>query len=226
MLGRRKDKKMPIPVNIEEVFREIREEVIWIHGRWIIYRQLFLHSDKRIDLLNEVASALFYLLQNLLQDEVQVALSKLTDPARTGKFENLSLEQLQERIEKDGDKKLSVELHEILKKLQVECVACRTWRNKQLAHLDLNTSLQKITDVLPPVTIEQIELALNLAREYLNKIERFYTESETGYDHFIMSSSDGDALVAMLKLGLRYEELRVAEKVPWEDSSHSEWRDA
>jgi len=216
---------MSFPSEIEEVFAEIKEEVIWVHGRWIIYRQLFLHSDKRIDLLNDVASAFFYMIQNLLLEEVQITLSKFTDPARSGKNENLSLEQLQERVEEVGNPELSVKLRSVLNQLQDTCRSCRVWRNKQLAHLDLDTSLKLLPDALPAVTIEQIDAALEITREYLNLLERFYTESETGYEHFIMHS-DGDALVEMLKLGLRYDELRKLDKFSWDDLRESPWHDA
>ena len=180
-------------------------------------------------MLNEVASALFYVIQNLLQDEVQLALSKLTDRARTktrtGSIEYLSLEQLQERVEAVGDKRLSDELRVILKKLKTECATCRIRRDKQLAHLDLDTSLQKISTVLPKVTIEMINSALGLVREYMNKLEAFYTESETAYEHFIMHS-DGEALASMLSRGMRYEELQQTGQVSWDDFRQSKWYDA
>lgn len=213
---------MVIPPSINEVFSELKEEVIWAHGRWLIYRQLFLHSDKRIDLLNEVAAAFFYMIQNLLQEEVQITLSKLTDPARSGKNENLSLVQLQERIEEVGNRDLSARLRVLLDRLTAECSSCRAWRNKQLAHLDLKAALKILPDPLPAVTVEQIESALGIVREYLNELEYFYTERQTGYDQFIMHS-DGQALIAILKLGLRYDDLRKSGQISWDDSRESPW---
>lgn len=40
-----------IPSNISEVFEKLKIEVTWLHVWWIIHRQLFAHSEKRIDLL-------------------------------------------------------------------------------------------------------------------------------------------------------------------------------
>jgi hypothetical protein len=71
-----------IPTDIYEVYEELKTEVTWIHGRWIVYRQLFAVSEKQIDLLNECASGFFYIIQDVLLGEVQVSLSKLTDPVR------------------------------------------------------------------------------------------------------------------------------------------------
>ena len=77
--------KTPIPAPISEVYETLQTEIVWLHGRWICYRQLFSGSERRIDLLNECASAFFFIMQDVLLDEVQVSLSKLTDPASSRK---------------------------------------------------------------------------------------------------------------------------------------------
>src|SRR6185295_6641359 len=112
----------PIPADILTVYDELRSEVTWLHGRWICYRQLYAVSPKRTELLNESAGTFFYILQDVLFDEVQIALSKLTDPSRTGKFENLSLEQLQLRLEAHADTALSQECRKTLDTLHAQCV--------------------------------------------------------------------------------------------------------
>jgi hypothetical protein len=37
---------------------------------WIVYGQLFTESERRIELLNECASAFFYIVQDVLLGEV------------------------------------------------------------------------------------------------------------------------------------------------------------
>ena len=111
----------PIPAEIAQVYDELRSEVTWLHGRWICYRQLYAVSPKRIELLNESAGMFFYIVQDVLFDEIQVALSKLTDPAKTGKHENLSLEQLQSRLEAHGDPTLVGQCRKILDSLHTQC---------------------------------------------------------------------------------------------------------
>jgi len=64
---------IPIPPFIAEVYEELKTEITWLHGRWTIYRQLFGQSEKRIDMLNECADAFFFILQDVLLGEVQVA---------------------------------------------------------------------------------------------------------------------------------------------------------
>jgi len=214
-----------IPTSIAEVYGPLSTEVTWLHGRWICYRQLFAGSAHRIDLLNECASNFFLIIQDVLIDEVQVCLSKLTDPATTGKHENLSFEQLQARLEKYGDAKLAANNRATLDALQLKAASFREWRNKQLAHLDLLTAMKSSLNPLPDISLEMVEDALELLRHYLNAIEIHYIGSETGYEHFIMQS-DGDALVAILRYGLRYEELLVEKKLSFEDTQKSKWYDA
>lgn len=212
-----------IPSTVAEIYNELQSEVTWLHGRWICYRQLFAHSPKRIELLNESASAFFYIIQEVLLDEVQVSLSKLTDPATSGKHENLSLEQLQKRIEASADKALAEICRALLNKLHTQCEHFRTRRHKKLAHIDLDVALSVQT--LPEVSRHMIEDALLTLRNYLNAIELHFNDTEWGYEDFIMSS-DGEALIATLKVGLRYEELVQARKVSLDDCRKGEWHDA
>ena len=214
-----------IPSNINEIYEQLKTEITWLHGRWIVYRQLFGTSEKRIDLLNECASSFFYILQDVLIGEVQVSLSKLTDPARTGGFENLSLKQLQTRLETNGEAALAQKNREILDELHIQCEPFRTWRNKRLAHLDLSTAMRSSPNPLPGISREMVENALQHVRTYMNQIEQHYNDSEYGYEHFLMHS-DGDALVAMLRYGLRYEELVQDQIISYDDWNKGNWHDA
>jgi len=216
----------PIPEPIVDVYDELKIEVTWLHGRWIIYQQLFDESDRRIKMLNECASAFFYIIQDVLQGEVQVSLSKLTDPARTGTHDNLSLEQLQRRLEKHGDNGLAGHTRLILESLRMKCQPFREWRNRQLTHLDLSTSMKSSRNPLPDISRPMIEEALSLVRNFMNKIEAHYNNGEIGYEHFLFTSSDGDALLAVVRNGLRYEELVEEGVVPYDDWRRGKWKDA
>jgi hypothetical protein len=71
-----------------------------------------------------------------------------------------------------------------------------------------------------------IEEALSLVRDFMNKIEAHYNDSEMGYEHFLVTSSDGDALLAVVRNGLRYEELVEEGVVPYDDWHRGKWKDA
>ena len=126
-----------LPATIEKLFEELGNEIQWVHAKWMIYRELFDHSDERIDILNECASAFFYFIEQTLLNDVLLSIAKITDPARTGKRENLTLYQLQEQIETLGEGQFSSQLRELLADLNTKSVGIRTYRNKSLAHFDL-----------------------------------------------------------------------------------------
>jgi hypothetical protein len=130
-----------LPPAIGEVFEELNYQINWLHAKWIVYRQLFGYSERRIELLNECASACFRILHDALIGEIHVTLCKLTDPANSRKDENLSLEQLQKRLEAQSKDDLVNNLRTLLDDLKRKCEPIRLRRHKQLAHLDLNIAL-------------------------------------------------------------------------------------
>jgi len=83
-----------IPEPLREIFRELRSAVVWLHGHWIIYRQLYAKSSERIELLNERAGTFFSLLQNILLHDTVLAIARLTDGSEIRGRENLVLGQL------------------------------------------------------------------------------------------------------------------------------------
>lgn len=214
-----------IPTEINEVYEELKKEVSWIHAQWIVYRQLFAVSEKRFDLLNECAPEFFYIIQNALLEKVLIFFGNLTDSAKKKEHNNLSLAQLQTRIRAHREEDLAEQTGPILGKINSKCEPFKKWRHKRLAHFDLNTAIKNTSNPLPGISREVIEEALELIREFMNKIEVYYTGEEMGYEHFIMQG-DGEALVAMLKSGLRYEELLKDMKISYDDLHHGEWHDA
>jgi hypothetical protein len=160
-----------LPIEIEAIYEELKKEITWLHGRWIVYRQLFGTSEKRIALLNECSPTLFYILQDVLIGEVQLSLCKLTDPPSTGKSDNLSLEHLQMLLEAHADASLALTGRAVLDPLKVSCQPFRTWRNKRLAHLDLDAAMRSSSNPMPGISRSMIEQALESVRKYMNAIE-------------------------------------------------------
>jgi hypothetical protein len=60
----------------------------------------------------------------------------------------------------------------------------------------------------------------------MNAIEVHFTRSSTAYEHFISSPDDGEALVGLLKQGLRYADLIRAQKLPFDGLKALRYYDA
>jgi hypothetical protein len=214
-----------IPPVVAEVFDALTIRIHLLHGRWAIYRQLFAESQRRFELLDQSASGFFKVIYGLLHDEVLISLCKLNEPAKSREFENLSLWQLHARLKQHGDASLADQTLPLLERYSAKCKDFRAWRDKQLAHLDLTVSLKGNSELLPGISRQMVEEALAHVREFMNTIEAHYAGSTSGYEHFWMTG-DGEALVATLKYGLRYEELLQEGVVEHGDWRRSAWHDA
>lgn len=190
-----------MPPDLKQTFDKLKHEVVRLHARWKIYRQLFGHSQKRVDLLNECASFCFFVMDNVLFADVQLGLSKLTDPAKKGGHETLSLEQLLLGVQKMKDYALASSLRQTLGKPRDTCKDVRRRRNKRLAHLDLDTAPHVATP-LRGISRQLIEDALALVRQFMNEVEAHYCQAPTSYQH-VLATGDREVLIALLKSGAR-----------------------
>ena len=199
------------PVAIHDLWATLKAEVVWLHGRWIIYRQLHGTSQERVDVLNRSAATFFNVLQKILLHDVQLSLSKLGDPAGSGSRKNLTLAALVESLEGAGESLVAGKLRPLVATFDSTCKELRHRRNKWIAHFDLNMMLGSKVEALEGPSRTEIEAALEALRKVMNCVELHYTESQTMYEHFVMNQ-DGEYLVSTLIQGLRYREF-VKEKV-------------
>lgn len=71
-----------IPEDVSEIYEKIHAETVWLHHRWACYSELFRHTPRRIELLNASAPTFFFIVQELIERDVVLSFSRLTDPAR------------------------------------------------------------------------------------------------------------------------------------------------
>jgi hypothetical protein len=204
------------PAAIKDIWEGLNSEVVWLHGRWIIYRQLYGTSPARVEMLNSAASTFAYVLQFTLLHDVQLSLSKLGDPAGSGSGKNMTLAALKEQLERAGQLQLVAKVTPLLAAYEVACKKVRHRRDKWIAHLDLQTMLASKATPLEGPSREEIETALHALREVMNCVEKHYTGSQMAYEHFIMNH-DGEALIFMLMRGTRYEELVTEGVIAFDD---------
>jgi hypothetical protein len=195
-----------IPSAIHDLWSGLKSEVTWLHGRWIIYRQLYGTSSERIDLLNRSAATFFSILQTSLLHDVQLSLSKLGDPAGSGARKNMTLDALVEQLEGLGATHVVTQIRPLVAMYDTTCEKVRHRRNKWIAHFDLATMLASRVTPLEGPSRAEIEAALDALRQVMNCVESHYTGSTMAYEHFIMMN-DGDQLISTLMRGMRYFDL-------------------
>jgi AbiU2 len=207
---------MPLPREIEDTWNFLHKEVTWLHGRWRMYRQLYGTSEARIYALNKVAPTFFGTLQNILLDEVQLALSRLADPARAGRRENLTLETLIEGIDQLGIPYLVTELRKRLEAYWKACEGIVRRRNRRIAHYDLNTLLRAAGESLDAPSRAEIEKALDELRQLMRATYQHFENSYMAYEHFAMFD-DADSLLRAVSQALRYRELQQTGQISDDD---------
>jgi hypothetical protein len=194
------------PSSVQELWAELSVDVVWLHGRWIVYRQLFGTKKERIDLLNESAGTVTWILQNLLLDDVQLELSKIGDPAGAGSRTNLTVRKLQVDLIAAGEATVAAKMEPLLKDFENSCAPLRHRRNKWIAHSDLATKLAGRATTLSGPSRTEIEGVLTALRAVMNCVELHYTNSQTAYEHFVMTN-DGEHLLLTLAEAKRYRAL-------------------
>jgi hypothetical protein len=109
-----------MPASLHDIFGRLRHLYLILRLKWKVYRQLFGTDKERIDLLNNIAPTAFWVWQETLSDEMDLALSRLTDPKESGKgkkkFDNLTLEKLIDeiaKVEPPGELRLMVAVSDV-----------------------------------------------------------------------------------------------------------------
>lgn len=208
------DERFPKPVH--NLWSAIDSEVIWLHGRWIIYRQLFGTSPERIAILNASAGTFFNVLQQTLLNDVQLSLSKLDDKAASGKHANMTLAALVESLRTCGEGEIATRLEPFLNAFNLSCAKIRHRRNKWIAHFDRDTMLGTKVNTRQGPSRNEIELSLDALRTFMNCVRLHYLDSQTFYQDFIMDS-DGDHLITALQRSIRYKQLVKEGVIPQND---------
>lgn len=194
----------------------ISADVVWLHGRWTIYRQLFGTSKDRIDLFNEVAGTVASILQGVLLRDVQIAVSKLGDRAASGQNRNLTLRRLQVELRDAGETDVVDQMEPLLETFECASREVRNRRNKWLAHSDLKTLLEAREAPLYGPSRREIETILSALRAVMHCVELKYTGGTTAYEHFVMDHT-GDHLINAFAKAKRYEELVKSGQIPRDD---------
>jgi len=185
---------------LKSIFEMLGDEVAELHYRWSIYEEVYAGDAAQTELLNRNGSNFFYYVQHLMLDNVALALSKLTDPSKQYKNENLSLSQIYDYIKNSDEDQLAKILKEKFDELLKACEKFRKLRNKRIAHGDLQHAMRKAGKPLPGISRDDVKKALSLLSEYMNIVELHYNNSQTGYSLTKGPyGAGGEALVKALK---------------------------
>lgn len=181
-----------------ELFHATSEELTEVHWRWNQYRALFGEKPSRIDLLNEAAPFFFRIIHDVLFEDTMLAIARIVGPIKSAGKPNLSIERFLPLL---SDSTLQDDLGTLVGQAREAAAFAHDYRNRRIAHRDLDLTLGKSAEMLPVVTRENIEKCLSILRDILDRIEGFYCKAHTAYT-YSPSGWGAESLLYVIRDGL------------------------
>lgn len=180
-----------LPEDIRDVFMWLCQDVASLQQKWDFWLELFGKSENT-DLLSELAPASFNIILETLQNDITMAICRLSDPTKSVGQENLSFATLAKKcVDVEGIESLVSEFQKI-------CKPVRQRRNKKVGHRDLNSVIKPLEYPLQGVSKEQIDTIVKTAEGILNFVLQNYENAEM-YFHTISPGGAETLLFWLIK---------------------------
>jgi len=196
------------------LFEELEQEVSLLFLRWKLFRQLFATNEERIKLMGAISPVVFGEIQSMLLDEVFLGIARITD--RRGKYdkakgvyfeETVVLDQLKAGLGNRFHRALAADLDNRLKhNVEPKCRDIRKHRHKRIAHADKLVLLKPKKHILPKVTLQTVDDALDAIADYVNAFRMVFYGSPMMF-RAIHSIDDGDSLIEWLKYAFEFDQM-------------------
>lgn len=191
-----------------EVFTELSNQLAWQFWRWSQFEKLFGSEEARVTVLNSTAPMFFGIAQDLLWMDTLLGVSRLAGPAATGRGkgekQNLSICRIPVLL---TDATLRADVSKLIADVVRDSGFAMDWRNRHIAHRDLDLSLGRPASALPPASRLAVNTALDGIADVLNRLSLHYFDSTTGYRSSPLNA-DAEDLLFYLRAGLKRETLR------------------
>lgn len=182
------------------------QEVVYLHRKWTEYLVLFGTKRTRIPILNKAAPTFFRMVQDVFWDDTLLHIARLTDAPKSGTNKtNLTLRNLPALTKDDG---LKARLEPLVTKVLEQSEFCRDWRNKVVAHRDLEVALNEKAEPLQGGSRDQVNEVLETIAAIMNAVSGHYLEPTTIF-RFGESAGGALPLLYVLKDGINLETERL-----------------
>jgi hypothetical protein len=132
-------------------------------------------------------------------------IARLTDPAMSAGKPNLSIQGLLAVID---DPRAKENVSKAVEAALSASAFCRDWRNRRIAHRDLDLALERHPQPLAPASRAQVRSALDRIADVVNAVSMHYLDSETHFEGSLHSG--GASLLYLLDSALELQAERYA----------------
>ena len=192
------------------LLNSLYNEISWLTFKWIEFVELYGTKESRFEIMNKTAPFFFSTMQKVLWENLLLGVARITDPPETKGKRNTTLRAVGLHIE---DEQFKIEFEKEISEILNESGFCRDWRNRWIAHMDYELSINRDSAV-PLKTANRLKFRTVLERiqALYNKISLKYLNSSTPWD--MLSSHSGTvSLLYRLEHGLRFDEEHLQKKL-------------
>lgn len=200
----------------EFIVEELKHDIITTIFEWRIYSEWFRVDERRVELLNSASGHTTLVIQNALFERTIIAICKLTDPYRQGRFRNLSLYALMDFDASRNDSDLRC----LINSAKEDSIPLREIRSKKLAHTDLERKTSKPNTY--GISYQNIDDAVLKCGAVIQYVTRTYFDTHQELALITSYSEDEVAFLYALKCGIDEMSRRRSEPLP-DDPSDASW---
>ena len=161
------------------VFNELCNELAWLYIKWNQYAELYGTKPTRIELSNQSAPLFFRIVQDALWEDTLLHIAKLTDPPKSVGKDNLTIQLLHGLIKENS---LSASIANLCTIAIEKAAFCRDWRNRHIAHIDLQLAMHEGAEPLLPASRAKVKECLTSISDVLNAVANRYLNSTIMFD--------------------------------------------
>lgn len=157
------------------IFHALSNEMTWIYTKWNQYVELFGNKPSRIDLMNDAAPLFFRIVQDSLFEDTLIHIARLIDrPEYSPPKPNLTIRRLPGLV---IDEELKENIEGLIEIALTKADFCIDWRNRHIAHKDLNLALNEGVEPLKPASREKVSAVLGAITKVMNTVSTYYMDT-------------------------------------------------
>ena len=181
------------------IHHDLWAQLVWLNAKWRIHQDLFAGDESQTRLMEATAIQTFNQLYVALTNEIVMHICRITDKAKTGRFNNATIRRLLQLVQ-NSEARCRIEA--LVDEAESGCKFARDTRDKFLAHRDVNAALCPDALQHDHVRADNIRNALAQIAAVLNAVEVAFGGAAVRYElnsHF----SDAGRLVRMMEAGAK-----------------------
>jgi len=205
--------------DLGELFTALADDLTFLFWQWQSFSELYHDKKTRFEIMNRAAPFFFWVLQRSWWDEALLSVTRLVAPPQSMGQPNLTFRRLPAAI---TDPHFSAEIADAVSSVVGKAEFAKTWRNKRIAHRDLDVALKR-AQPLPPAKWGEVDVVLHDLVDILNRIQMRYLNGTTMYARAPIVHGSKD-LLYLLREGLRRDEVRQ-QKLEKGEYQNEDWDD-